>query len=211
MNTQLTFNTSTFTPVVHNGHIYFSATDLAMMLEYKSSKSVTNLYNANSDEFTNDMTQVIESVTSGNYTKSTRIFSLRGAHLIAMFARTPVAKSCRKWILDLIEKEYHQPKQLALPEPITYHMTIDEVIALAWLWRVAENCRDLLEMLYPALEKIGSSYAGTARGYATEYVRTIEVARQVIAKITADLTDRDHYNAYVLNGLRKHKVYQPKP
>lgn len=34
----------------------------------------------------------------------TRIFSLRGCHLLAMFARTPVAKAFRKWVLDVIER-----------------------------------------------------------------------------------------------------------
>lgn len=32
--------------------------------------------------------------------KETRIFSLRGAHLLAMFARTEIAKQFRKWILN---------------------------------------------------------------------------------------------------------------
>lgn len=33
-----------------------------------------------------------------------RIFSLRGCHLLAMFARTPVAKAFRRWVLDVIER-----------------------------------------------------------------------------------------------------------
>lgn len=33
-----------------------------------------------------------------------RIFSLRGCHLLAMFARTPVAKAFRRWVLDVIEQ-----------------------------------------------------------------------------------------------------------
>lgn len=37
--------------------------------------------------------------------KSVQVFSLRGAHLIAMFARTPVAEDFRKWVLDLFDKE----------------------------------------------------------------------------------------------------------
>jgi prophage antirepressor-like protein len=38
-----------------------------------------------------------------------RVFSLRGAHLIAMLARTPVAKAFRRWVLDVLEKETQAP------------------------------------------------------------------------------------------------------
>ena len=45
---------------------------------------------------------------NGNSEKETRIFSLRGCHLITFFARTPVAKEFRKWVLDVLEKEVLQ-------------------------------------------------------------------------------------------------------
>jgi prophage antirepressor-like protein len=35
--------------------------------------------------------------------QKTRIFSLRGAHLLAMFARTKVAKEFRRWVLDILD------------------------------------------------------------------------------------------------------------
>lgn len=105
----LSFNEVKFNPVIQcDGQIWLSSSELAQALDYKSVKSVSNLYNSNKDEFSDSMTQVIESVTSGNYKKKSRIFSLRGCHLIAMFARTPVAKEFRKWVLDVLEKEVLQ-------------------------------------------------------------------------------------------------------
>jgi prophage antirepressor-like protein len=102
----LSFNEVKFNPVIQcDGQIWLSSSELAQALDYKSVKSVSNLYNSNKDEFSDSMTQVIESVTSGNYKKKSRIFSLRGCHLIAMFARTDVAKEFRKWVLDVLEKE----------------------------------------------------------------------------------------------------------
>ncbi len=106
-----------------NGQIYLTAGELAQALDYKSVKSVSNLYNANKDEFTDSMTQIIESVTAGNIEvtesvtskqtrnlkKKVRVFSLRGCHLIAMFARTAVAKQFRKWVLDILDKEVGAP------------------------------------------------------------------------------------------------------
>lgn len=103
--TELVFHETEFIPTRRNGQIWFMASDLARALQYANVKSITNLYNQNSDEFSQGMSQVIESVTSGNYRKKVRIFSLRGAHLLAMFARTPVAKEFRRWVLDILDRE----------------------------------------------------------------------------------------------------------
>lgn len=109
----LSFNNVNFSPVQQDGQIYITASELAQALNYKSVKSVSNLYNSNKDEFTPSMSLVIDSVTNGiNNSKrklSVRIFSLRGCHLIAMFARTDVAKAFRKWVLDVLDKEVGAP------------------------------------------------------------------------------------------------------
>lgn len=108
MNT-LTFNEVNFNPVKRNGQIWLTSIDLAKALGYKSTKSVSNLYSNNSDEFTDQMTLVIESVTNGiggsKRKMSVRIFSLRGCHAIGFFARTKVAKQFRKWVLDILDRE----------------------------------------------------------------------------------------------------------
>lgn len=107
MNT-LTFNDVNFNPVEQNGQIWLTSGEVAKALGYKSTKSISNLYSANSDEFTSAMTEVIESVTSLK-TKGlkvrTRIFSLRGCHALAFFARTNIAKQFRKWVLDILDRE----------------------------------------------------------------------------------------------------------
>lgn len=93
------------------GKIWFTSKQVATLLDYSKTKSVTNLYNVNSDEFTPAMTEVITRVTSkesdtySNLKTKVRIFSLRGLYLLGMLADTPVAKDLRKWVLDLIEKK----------------------------------------------------------------------------------------------------------
>lgn len=67
-------------------------------------KILFGAYERNADEFTENMTQVVENLDTVNLTVRARIFSLRGCHLLAMFARTPVAKAFRKWVLDAIER-----------------------------------------------------------------------------------------------------------
>lgn len=109
----LSFNGNDLNPVEREGQIWMTASDLAKALSYKNSKSVSNLFNANSSEFTSGMTRVIDSVTNGiNGSKrkmAVRIFSLRGCHLIAMFARTKIAKDFRKWVLDILDREVSTP------------------------------------------------------------------------------------------------------
>lgn len=110
---ELIFHNTKLSTVRIKGSIWITAADLAIALKYSNTKSITNLYNQNVDEFSLGMSQVIESVTSGNYKKKVRVFSLRGAHLIAMFARTPIAKEFRIWVLNIIDREIINPKQPA--------------------------------------------------------------------------------------------------
>lgn len=109
MTTQLAFHDTQFNTITHNNQIWLSSKDLAKVLQYATSTAVTVLYNKNTDEFTDGMSQVVESTTSGNYRKKVRIFSLRGARLVAIFARTPVAKEFRRWVLDVLDREVGEP------------------------------------------------------------------------------------------------------
>uniref|UniRef100_UPI0025C68711 BRO-N domain-containing protein n=1 Tax=Candidatus Symbiopectobacterium sp. TaxID=2816440 RepID=UPI0025C68711 len=130
--TTLMFRNTVLETITHNGQIWFTSAELAKALQYANAKSVTNLYNQNIDEFTTVMFQVIESVTSGNYRKKTRIFSLRGAHLVAMFARTPVAKEFRKWVLDILDKEASIPQYKPQAAELFSSHDIDSLTRLVW-------------------------------------------------------------------------------
>ena len=103
----LSFNDMNFNPVNQNDdQIWITSSELARMLGYSRLDKVTQIFNRKADEFTSKMTRVIENPSNVNLTL--RIFSLRGAHLIAIFARTPVAKEFRKWVLDVLENEIQQ-------------------------------------------------------------------------------------------------------
>ena len=106
MSQSLCFNNFKFSPVTHQNLPWIRSTELAHALGYKREDILGKLYRKNADEFTPDMTQLIEIVdnTGSVFPVKLRIFSLRGCHLLAMFARTPVAKAFRKWVLDVIER-----------------------------------------------------------------------------------------------------------
>lgn len=106
----LTFNAIELHPIQQNDtQIWITSTELARTLGYKQENAVSKIFNRKADEFTNKMTQVIENPQLPNL--GMRIFSLRGAYLIAMFAKTAVAKEFRKWVLDILDREVQQPKQ----------------------------------------------------------------------------------------------------
>ncbi|ENZ8123195.1 TPA: P22AR C-terminal domain-containing protein [Klebsiella pneumoniae] len=176
----LNFQGKAIVPVTGMTGIWLTSAEIANALQYKSAKSVTNLFNQNSDEFTSGMTQVIESVTSGNYRKKVRVFSLRGAHLIAMFARTDVAKEFRRWVLDILDREVEH-------SPIAKQFSDDELCSLAWLWRASDIMLTACESVTPLLKVAGHRQAGRFHTIGQELPRTINKARALISRETAHI------------------------
>lgn len=86
-----------------DGEHWVTASDLSLALGYSRSDEAARIYRRNADEFTGSMSQNAKLALSGNLQKTVRIFSLRGAHLIAMFARTKKAKAFRRWVLDILD------------------------------------------------------------------------------------------------------------
>ena len=129
MTTALTFNDVVLSPIPHQNSLWIRAAELARALGYSRENSVSRLYRSNQEEFTPEMTQLIEiseGTESGLPVKS-RIFSLRGCHLVAMFARTPVAKAFRRWVLDVLDKldaEQHAASSSPTPDDFTGSLSI---------------------------------------------------------------------------------------
>ena len=111
-NNELTFHDVTLIPAQVTDGVWLTSSDIAKALGYASSKSVSTIYSRNSDEFTSTMSMVIKMKTNGINNnlreKSVRVFSLRGCHLIAMFATTTKAKEFRRWVLDILDREVEQ-------------------------------------------------------------------------------------------------------
>lgn len=113
----LSFQETQFDVIDRNNQPWLRSNQIGLALEYKNPElSINKLYRANSDEFSDAMTALVELETKGGKQK-VRIFSLRGAHLLAMFARTKIAKEFRKWVLDILDRETQQmQQQLVTPE-----------------------------------------------------------------------------------------------
>ena len=127
MEMALTFNGITLSPIPHQNSPWIRSVELARALGYSDESSVGRIYKRNAEEFTPEMTQVIEISDTVNLTVPSRIFSLRGCHLVAMFARTPVAKAFRRWVLDVLDKldaEQHAAPPSPTPDDFTGTLSI---------------------------------------------------------------------------------------
>lgn len=120
----LAFRDTQFEIIDRDGNPWLRANQIGLALGYSNPRQkIHELYTRNADEFTEKMTALIrlpdlrtqtgdaadklpaplpQSEVTGQM-REVRIFSLRGAHLLGMFARTEPAKEFRRWVLDVLE------------------------------------------------------------------------------------------------------------
>ncbi|MCL6745128.1 Bro-N domain-containing protein [Kosakonia sp. R1.Fl] len=120
--TDLNFHGLCLQPVENLDGIWLTANQIGCALEYADEKAVQRIYSRHSDEFTDQMSRVVK-VTTPYGEQMTRVFSLRGAHLVAMFARTAIAKEFRHWVLNILDSE------IAINTPVERHINDREMHA----------------------------------------------------------------------------------
>ncbi|HCR0527919.1 P22AR C-terminal domain-containing protein [Enterobacter hormaechei] len=185
-NNELTFQQTEFHPVSHAGETWLTSSELAAALGYKKSDAVTQIFSRYHDEFTEHMSTTIKmSVVrkTGAVDIPVRVFSLRGSHLIAMFATTPKAKEFRRWVLDVLDREVAQ-------SPIAKQFTDDELCTLAYLWRSAavmyEACREVHPLLLVAEHRLVPRFSSIG----TNYNRGINKARAILKRETDHIKEQ---------------------
>ncbi|HFV9303975.1 TPA: P22AR C-terminal domain-containing protein [Citrobacter freundii] len=185
-NNELTFQQTEFHPVSHAGETWLTSSELAAALGYKKSDAVTQIFSRYHDEFTEHMSTTLKmSVVrkTGAVDIPVRVFSLRGAHLVAMFATTPKAKEFRRWVLDILDREIQH-------SPITKQFTDDELCTLAYLWRSAavmyEACREVHPLLLVAEHRLVPRFSSIG----TNYNRGINKARDILKRETDHIKEQ---------------------
>jgi prophage antirepressor-like protein len=99
----LSFQETTFEVIDWQGQPWLRLPQIEGALGYgNKGKGLQTLFDRNAAEFTPAMTEVIDLPTAGGI-QPVRIFSLRGAHLLGMLARTERAAEFRRWVLDVLE------------------------------------------------------------------------------------------------------------
>ncbi|MFT1009739.1 P22AR C-terminal domain-containing protein [Enterobacter hormaechei] len=181
-NNELTFHNTNFTYMEMAGQIWLTASEVGEALGYSDDKAIHRLYRKHADEFTVNMTGVVKVTTPGGLQDS-RVFSLRGAHLMGMFARTTVAKEFRRWVLDVLDREVAQ-------SPIAKQFTDDELCTLAYLWRSAavmyEACREVHPLLLVAEHRLVPRFSSIG----TNYNRGINKARAILKRETDHIKEQ---------------------
>ena len=169
--TTLTFQTTTLSVINKNNHTFLTASDLGTALEYADpTKAIVKIYDRNADEFTAEMTALIELQTAGGK-QQVRVFSLRGAHLIAMFARTKVAKEFRKWVLDILDREISENSTQIVPlaeieaDEEALHIIVNLFHSLNGAYEMGEKIRKEHPYLAKEIDKtIGGHYLYNLNG-----------------------------------------------
>lgn len=156
-NNELTFQQTAFHPVTHRGEIWLTSSELAAALGYKKSDAVTQIFSRYHDEFTDNMSTTLKMRVvrkTGVVDIPVRVFSLRGCHLIAMFATTDKAKEFRRWVLDILDREVAKG---TVPVKFDFEMYAQNAnAACAMLDQVWDIFHDELE---PALRSLASPVA----------------------------------------------------
>lgn len=178
-NKELSFHNTNFAYMEMGGQVWLTAAEVGQALEYADDKAVQRIYSSHADEFTAQMTGVVKLTTPSGKQES-RVFSLRGAHLVAMFARTPKAKEFRRWVLDILDRE-------VVHSPIAKQFSDDELCSLAWLWRASDIMLTACESVTPLLKVAEHRQAGRFHTIGQELPRTINKARALISRETAHI------------------------
>ncbi|MEP8627972.1 P22AR C-terminal domain-containing protein [Enterobacter mori] len=178
-NKELTFHNTNFSYMEMAGQVWLTAAEVGEALGYSDDKAIHRLYRKHAEEFTVNMTGVVKVTTPGGVQDS-RVFSLRGAHLMGMFSRTPVAKEFRRWVLDILDREVAH-------SPITKQFTDDELCSLAWLWRAGDIMLKACDSVTPLLKVAEHRQAGHFHSIGHELPRSINKARDLIKRETAHI------------------------
>jgi prophage antirepressor-like protein len=108
MSAALSFGGVTFSVMDCHGAPWLQGSEIARALGYAKADVVSRIYQRHAAEFDDGMTCMVNLTVPGDVLMiPVRIFSLRGAHLLAMLACTPKAADFRRWVLDLLEGLTH--------------------------------------------------------------------------------------------------------
>lgn len=123
MTTILTFENTEFDIVDIHQVAWLRGNQIGYALGYQNPiQDMHKLYTRNADEFTEEMTQVLDLPTAGGI-QPVRIFSPRGCYLLGMLSRTEKAKAFRQWVLDVLEGRAtpQAMRPTSVPQQIALH------------------------------------------------------------------------------------------
>lgn len=191
--------------IVENNEIFFRATQLAELLQYK------NPHDALRKHVDSDDLAKREIVNTINKRAQVLFVNESGMYSLVLSSKLEQAKKVKRWVtsevLPTIRKtgEYQlQPQQLALPEPqkFTFEFTEYELQQLAWLWFAFKRGVGTFQHIEKAFNVLGSNMSGQIYGQAYEYLSVLRSTNQILNRITSDFNIDPMTNWRVLKHLR---------
>lgn len=105
----LTFHDTKITIIDRGGTPWMPGPEIGAALGYEDpAASLLRVYARNKAEFTSEMTCTVK-LTAQGQRRTVRVFSPRGALLLAMHANTERAVAFRAWVLDILEGKVALP------------------------------------------------------------------------------------------------------
>ena len=191
--------------IVENNEIFFRATQLAELLQYK------NPHDALRKHVDSDDLAKREIVNTVNKRAQVLFVNESGMYSLVLSSKLEQAKKVKRWItkevLPQIRKtgKYQlQPQQLALPEPqkFTFEFTEYELQQLAWLWFAFKRGVGTFQHIERAFNVLGSNMSGQIYGQAYEYLSVLRSTNRILNRITKEFEIDPTTNWRVLQHLR---------
>lgn len=192
--------------IVENNEIFFRATQLAELLQYK------NPHDALRKHVDSDDLAKREIVNTINKRAQVLFVNESGMYSLVLSSKLEQAKKVKRWItsevLPAIRKtgKYQlQPQQLALPQPekkFSFEFTEHELQQLAWLWFAFKRGVGTFQHIERAFNVLGSNMSGQIYGQAYEYLSVLRSTNQILNRITSDFNIDPMTNWRVLKHLR---------
>lgn len=178
----LVFRDTAFELITLDGQPWLRGGQVGEALGYSKDSKIIDLFNRYGDEFTDSMTALVKLPTAGGI-QEVRIFSLRGAHLLGMFARTARAAEFRRWVLDVLDHQLTDPTEVAAPA------LVDTKTVAATLERVIAERDALRTMLAERFLKENPVYRRVMYYYGVEGLTHLERAKLMGWKTSTTYTD----------------------
>ena len=191
--------------IVENNEIFFRATQLAELLQYK------NPHDALRKHVDSDDLAKREIVNTINKRAQVLFVNESGMYSLVLSSKLEQAKKVKRWVtsevLPAIRKtgKYQlQPQHLALPEPekFTFEFTEYELQQLAWLWFAFKRGVGTFQHIERAFNVLGSNMSGQIYGQAYEYLSVLRSTNQILNRITKEFEIDPMTNWRVLKHLR---------
>lgn len=153
LTTKLSYGHHALDGVMMDGQIWLKVGQIDAPLGFSDFRHVRRLFDRHRDEFSDQEARKLI-VPTERGPQEMWMFSLRGAELLAMLARTPEGKKFRRWVLDILEgRRQRRAVQGELDLPGTHALPMEATRAL-------EQARSLIEPDHPAFSAIGQMIEG---------------------------------------------------